>query len=282
MYRSETLKHLGLASLLAALLSSPGARAESAASAPDEATASFYWDEGEFRPFVSAALSVGAVSQLEVAAGYGQPFWIWAGVEGSAVTTIDFGAFTIGPRVSLVVADLSLKRRYNFTYAHGFLPQQDSYTGDDIEDDHGPSMEYGAWDASLNGIFPTPGGFGLYELGATRVDGVPDDRDLFEEWQRVVMRHEWVYIVRLGWNALLLEDRLAAGVLGEFLTTEDRGNTWRVGPMLDYRFTDHFSATLVYTVPVASPDSLGPWTGSWGTLRVRYAIATGEARPAFP
>ena len=91
-----------------------------------------------------------------------------------------------------------------------------------------------------------------------------------------------VYVVRLGYSALLLQDRLAAGALGEFLTTEDRGDTWRVGPMLDYRFTDHFSATLVYTVPAASPDSLGPWTGSWGTVRVRYALATGEARPAFP
>jgi hypothetical protein len=276
------LIHRGLTGFVAALLLSPGARAQTAASAPAKETSSVYWDEGEFRPFVSGALALGAVSSLEVAGGYGQPFWIWGGVEGTALTTFDFGMLSIGPRVSLVVVDLSLKRRINQTYAHGFLPEQESYSGSFVEDDHGPTIDYGAWDASLNGLFPTPGGIGVYELAATRVDGVPDDRDLFEEWQRVVMRHDWVYVVRLGWNALLLRERLAAGALGEFLTTEDRGNTWRVGPMIDYRFTDHLSATLVYTVPVASPDSLGAWTGSWGTLRLRYALATGEPRPAFP
>jgi hypothetical protein len=276
------LVHRRLTGFVAALLLSSGARAQTAADAPDEATSSFYWDKGEFRPFVSAALSIGAVSSLEVAGGYGQPFWIWGGVEASALTTLDFGMLSLGPRVSLVVADLSLKRRINHTYSHGFLPEQETYSGSFVEDEHGPNIDYGAWDASLNGIFPTPGGLGLYELAATRVDGVPEDRDLFEEWQRVVMREDWVYVVRLGWNAWLFQERLAAGVLGEFLTTEDRGNTWRVGPMLDYRFTDHFSATLVYTVPVVSPDTLGPWTGSWGTVRVRYALATGEAQPAFP
>lgn len=248
----------------------------------DEETSSLYWDEGKFRPFVSGALALGALSSLDVAAGYGQPFWLWAGFEGSALTTVDFGALSIGPRASVVVADVSLKRRLNQAYAHGFLPRQESYTGSFVEDDHGPAVDYGAWDASLNGIFPTPGGFGLYELAATRVDEIPPDRDLFEEWHRVVMREQWVYAVRLGWSVLALRERLAAGALGEFLTTGGRGKTWRVGPMVDYRFTDHLSATLVYTVPVASPDSLGPWTGSWGTLRVRYALATGEPRPAFP
>jgi hypothetical protein len=276
------LNHRGLAGFAVTLLVTNGALAQSVADEPDEETTSLYWDQGEFRPFVSAALALGAVSSLEVAGGYGQPFWIWAGVEGTALTTFDFGMLSIGPRVSLVVVDLSLKRRIDQTYSHGYLPQQDSYSGSFVEDDHGPNIDYGAWDASLNGLFPTPGGFGVYELAATRVDDIPDNRDLFEEWHRVVMRERWVYAVRLGWSALAFRERLAAGALGEFLTTEDRGNTWRVGPMLDYRFTEHLSATLVYTVPVASPDSLGPWTGSWGTLRLRYALATGEPRPAFP
>jgi hypothetical protein len=241
-----------------------------------------YWESGETRAFVAAAPQLGAVSSLELNAGYGKPYFIWGGLEGSALTTFDFGMLAVGPRVSALVVDVSLKRRWNQAYSHGFLPRRDSYTGAFVEGEHGAAAAYEAWDFSLGGFFPSFHGFGLYEFAATRVEGVPADRDLFEEWHRVVMSKDWVYAVRLGLALQLLDKKLAAGVLGEWLTTGDRGSTWRVGPLVDYQFTDHLSAGLVYTVPVSSPDSLGAWTGSWGTLRVRYTWASAESRPAFP
>jgi hypothetical protein len=116
----------------------------------------------------------------------------------------------------------------------------------------------------------------------TFVDGVPADRDLFEEYQRVVVRGDSIAVVRAAFCPWLIPDRLAMGVLGEWLSAEGRGQTWRVGPLLEWTLTDHLSASAVYTIPVSSPDDLGAWVGAWGTLRLGYRWASGEPAPSFP
>jgi len=242
----------------------------------------YYWDRGEVRPFLSLAPSLGALSGVEVVGGYGKPHWMWGGLEAGAFTTYDFAAVSGGPRLAFIVADLSLKRRQTWAYSHGVLAPQETYDADDVENGDGEVAQYGAWDVSLGGVIPTAVGFGLYELAATFVDGVPEGQDLFEEWQRVVVRGNSIYIVRAGFAFWLLPGQLAGGALGEWLSAEDRGQTWRVGPFLDWTLTDHMSVTAVYTLPVSSPDDLGPWVGSWGILRLRYTWASGEKSPAFP
>lgn len=253
------------------------------ASAQEEPKESpYYWERGQSRPFVSVAPALGAVSNVDVAAGYGKPHWMWGGLEATAISTFDFGAVAAGPRLALIVADLSLKRRQSWAYTHRFLVRQDSHAGDELDAGPGDVAEYGAWDLSLWGVIPTPIGYGIYELAGTFVDGVPEGFDLLEEYQRVVVRGDSIFVVRAGFSVWLVKDVGAAGVLVEWLSAEDRGRTWRVGPMLDWTFTDHLTASAVYTVPVSEPDDLGAWYGSWGTLRLRYAWATGEPAPAFP
>jgi hypothetical protein len=261
---------------LAAALCSLAARAQ------DEQESPYYWERGKTRPFVSVAPALGAVSNVDVAIGYGKPHWMWGGIEPTAISTFDFAAVAGGPRLAFIVADLTFKRRQTWAYSHAFLPRRDVHDGSDVEDGNGDAAEYGAWDLSLNGVIPTPVGLGLYELAATFVDGVPSGQDLFEEYQRVVVRGNSIFVVRAGFGAWLITDKLMLGALGEWLTAEDRGDTWRVGPLIDWTLTDHLSATAIYTVPVSSPDELGWWTGGWGTLRLRYAWASAEPNPTFP
>ncbi|HEV8244481.1 MAG TPA: hypothetical protein VGP93_01805 [Polyangiaceae bacterium] len=241
-----------------------------------------YWDEGAARPFLSLAPALGAVSNLDLALGWGKPHWMWGGIEGTALSTFDFGAVSVGPRVALLLADLSVKRRLTHAYRHPFLARRASYSASDVEDGPGESADYGAWDVSLWGLVPLPFGYGIYELAGTWVDGVPAGHDLFEEYQRVVIRGDRILAIRLGLSAWLVRDVLGAGLLVEWLSAEDRGVTWRLGPSLDCQFSDHLSASAVYTLPVSAPDSLGAWTGAWGTLRLRYTWASGEPRPEFP
>jgi len=256
--------------------------AAQAQAATEPAQSPYYWERGEVRPFVSLAPALGAISSLEVAGGYGKPHWMWGGVEATALTSWEFGAVSAGPRLAFIVADLSLKRRQTWSYTHNFLPRLQAYDADDVEDGGDESAVYGAWDLSLNGLVPTPIGVGLYELAGTFVDGVPPNRDLLEEWQRVVVRGNSIVVARAGFAFWLIEDELSAGVLGEWLSAEGRGQTWRLGPLVDWAATDHLSLSAVYTVPISSPDDLGAWVGAWGTLRVRYAWASGEQQSRFP
>jgi hypothetical protein len=269
-----------LAFCLTVTLCTVGARAEEPA--PSEPSP-YYWDRGQVRPFVSVAPALGAVSTVDVVLGYGKPHWMWGGLEGTGLLTPEFAAVAGGPRLAFIIADLSLKRRQSFAYSRGFLLRQQRYSADDVNDAGGAAAEYGAWDASLSGVIPTPVGFGLWELAATFVDGIPAGRDVFEEYQRVVMRgNSAVWMVRGGFAFWLVKDTAALGALGEWLSAEDRGQTWRLGPFLDWTFTDHLGLTLVVTAPVSAPDDLGLVVGSWGTLRLRYAWASGEPQPAFP
>ncbi len=241
-----------------------------------------YWDEGESRPFVSALGSLGAVSALTVAGGYGKPHWTWGGVEVTGLSTFEFAMLSVGPRLALVLGDLTLKRRWTWAYVHRFLAAQPSYDADDLEVQRGTPARYEAWDLDLWGVFPLPHGFGQYDFGGTYVSGVPSDGTVFEEYNRIVMPNGWLWYARFGLGALLIDDRLGAGVLGELLVVPDRDNTWRLGPSLSFQATDHLCLLAVYTVPLSSPDELGAWLGAWGTLEARYAWASGEPRPAFP
>jgi hypothetical protein len=273
-----------LAALALATLTTP-ARAESSAvdvTVPSKLSA---WDHGTPRPFVAARIDVGLIfARPAVGIGYGRPHWEWFGAEGYVMTTNSFAAAYAGARASLPFLDFTMGLRDTLSYRRSFLPVKSSYDSSDTGSRHGERARYTALDWELTGLLPAPAGYFLWGFVATTLLGAPDDRAVFDESLRVVMRAHAAIDVRLGYVAKLgKDDMVKAGILTETIAMPQRdGPVVRVGPIGTMALTDHSELVGVFTVVVKSPDTLGLLDGPYGFLGVRYRMASGDQAPAFP
>lgn len=242
------------------------------------------WDQGHARPFVAARIDAGPTyGKALVALGYGRPHWIWAGVEAFPIITTDFEAAYAGVRASLPFFDVAFGYRQNRSFTHGALAPAATYTKGDVDNAPGSRTRYLAWELEISGVLPIAHGFAVFAVNVDKVLDPPAGMNLFEESTRVVIAPPWVYETRLGWVYSFGDGTFKAGAIGEYLVVPGRPyNVIRAGPALLYTLTEHLELLGFLTVPVASPDSLGPILGAFGTGGIRYKWATGEARPAFP
>lgn len=254
-----------------------------ALSAKDNLPLAHQWEEGQPRPFVALEPDIGAAySQLNAAAGYGKPYFMWAGAEAFAFASPNFAAFYGGLRASLLVADLRVGARRTIGIAHGFAPQANAHSLDDFKTD-GPKADYTALEVELSGGLPAPGGFAFWDLEWMGLRGAPDGVDLYEEWIKVVARPPSVAAARAAWIvALGSRGRFKLGPLGDITATFGRGTIARFGPFSNFQFTDHLDLLAVFAFAVRTPDSLGLFYGAYGTFVLRWRWASGEQTPQFP
>jgi hypothetical protein len=261
--------------LLFLLLLCAGAAAAQTAAPEEVPPEAPYWSQGEARPFLALDAEAGAHVRAVASAGYGKPHWFWAGAEGYAFETLDFGALYAGLRASLLVADLQLGVRRIYSRTHGLLASAPSHSLAEFE--AAPNADYTTLTANLSGGVPVPGGFAIYEVEALHVTDLADGQELLEEWDHVVTRGS-LLAARLGY--LYQWKQFKIGPMGDLTGTFGRGNTVRLGGVASFTLTSHLDIAGLLLIPVQSPDDLG-FKGTFGSVRLRWQWATGESHPGF-
>jgi hypothetical protein len=259
---------------LLVMLCSGAAAAQTAApeEIPPEAP---YWSQGQARPFLALDAEAGAHLRALVSAGYGKPHWLWGGVEAYAFETLDFGALYAGVRASLLVADLQLGARRIFSRTHRAVAVAPSHSLAAFE--AAPDLDYTTLTADLSGGLPVPGGYAIYEVEVLHVTDLAQGQELLEEWDHVVTGGS-LLAVRLGY--LYQWHRLKIGPMADLTATFGRGDTIRIGGVASFALTNHLDIAGLLLIPVQSPDDLG-FKGTFGSIRLRWQWATGEANPGF-
>ncbi|MDB4993061.1 MAG: hypothetical protein JWM74_493 [Myxococcaceae bacterium] len=244
-----------------------------------------YWADTKPRWFVSGYLEGGAYLKPQLQAGYGQPHWIWVGVDAYPVVTFAFAGAYAGFRFSLPIFDMKIGARNSLSFDRSYLTRKPTYEANDVDHvhDHG-QVRYTTIEGNISGVVPLPHSYLVASVDAYYLPDVPNGLDMYEESLRVVARAPWVignrvaYAVKLGKNGFI-----KAGVLGELVLVPKReAVTWRVGPAAIVNITDHLDGLIALSLPVSSTDHLGIFEGSFGVLGVSYAWATGDEHPRFP
>jgi hypothetical protein len=243
-----------------------------------------YWADSEPRVFVSSRIDAGfGYGKAQVAVGYGQPYWMWIGVEAFPITTYEFAAFYAGLRAYLPFADLALGARDNYSYKFGFLEERAQHDSAEVKGSNG-NARYLAWEACLSGGAPVPLGYALFEGTVDIVPNAPSNVHLYEESIRAIMKPPKIVMTRLGYLlAFGRNDFIKIGALGEAIFLPGRDATvLRLGPAGSINLTNHLEALGVVTFALKSPDTLDTVLGGWAILGLRYKWATGDKLPRFP
>jgi hypothetical protein len=244
-----------------------------------------YWADSKPRWFAAGRLEGGLYLKPQFFLGYGQPHWIWGGLEAYPIVTFAFAGAYAGLRFSLPILDVKLGVRNSASFDRSYLTPKADYVASDVDHVHDHARaEYTTVEGTISGVLPLPGSYLVAGVDAYYLPAMPKGLDMYEEALRVVTRAPWLvgtklaYAVRIGKNGFI-----KAGVLGELVTVPSRGAvTWRVGPAAIVNLTDHIDALVALSVPVSSTDRLGIVQGSFGVLGVSYAWATGDERPHLP
>jgi len=237
-----------------------------------------YWSLGEARPFAAGKATAGpGYGRLALAAGYGRPHWIWAGVETSGYLSPYFGCMQAGLHASGAVVDVSASFRRTGSFEFGLIAPVPSVTRAELTRNN-DKARYDSLDASVWGFVPYQRLLLGWEFTYVRPFNLGDAL-LFEEVQRVVVGRDGVFTTKLSPMLELLTDAsLYVGLMGEQLSLLGRTRTMvlRLGPSTWARLGDHWSLFGSLTFPVQSPDRLGAWNASYGYIGLTYAFATGE------
>lgn len=276
-----------LAAVALISVSSRLARAADATStAPGKSRPEYgYFSAGEPRWFISTQSDLGTpYLKPYLSAGYGKPHWIWAGVDVNAVLTLEMVQPYAGLRASSPLFDLSFGVRDTWSFYRPLLVPAATYSYSDVQDAPGSNARYLAWEAEAVGVVPLPHAALVADLIAVKLLDVPSSRYLYEESYRAVVADGTYAVLRLIAIARLLrENALNIGVLGEHVFETGRNQpVTRLGPVVILQLTDHLQALGTITLPLVSPDSLGPILGSYAIAGLRYRWATGELDPKLP
>jgi hypothetical protein len=285
---------LPLSLLLATLFASGAERRAGAEPRTEAATASNlqhseddygYWSRGQARWFLATKsdLGVGYVKP-HFSGGYGQPHWLWTGLDLSSITTFEFTQAYAGVRAASPILDLAFGVRDTWSFEKPLLVPDASYARDDLLGQSGSAARYWAWEGEAVAILPLPHSAIVADFIAVRTLDVPSDRYVYDESYRAVIADPLFMVLRLAPVVRLLnEDALKVGALGEYVFATGRDKpVVRVGPVGALTITNHLEALAGLTLAVSSPDRLGMVLGAYGTACVRYRWATGESDPALP
>ncbi len=237
------------------------------------------WDQDSSRWFVSTRLDAGLMARAAIHAGYGRPFWLWAGFQSTATITYDFFSIASGLRLSLPMVEFTAEYRRTESFRRGALPGQSAYTSGDLG--RTERQGYDAVDLDLWTVLPFPYGFVFAEgLGTW----MADDETRYEELLRVIGQG-WCGAVRGGVGARLGERGwMRFGAMTEAAWSErNKDPTVRVGPSVQLVFGRHVDVVIAALWQVAGVDTLHFLDGMTGALALRWRAASGDEAPlGFP
>jgi hypothetical protein len=284
---------VALASAATIVGATPSARAKSDLHVPEIATEIGealmrprygYFSVGTPRWFISTKSDLGTpYVKPFFSFGYGVPHWIWAGLDVNAIATPEFVQGYFGVRAASPILDLAFGLRDTQSFYKPFLAPAASYRRDDVLDAPGPAARYWAWEAEAVAIAPLPYSALLFDLVLVHTLDVPEDRYVYEESYRAVVKDASFAVLRAAAVARFLnENALKIGILTDYVFSTGRDPVVRLGPVAAIDITDHLEALGALTMPVRSPDALGAILGSYGLAGLRYRWASGEPAPKLP
>jgi len=244
-----------------------------------------YYSVGPHRWFLSTKSDLGLpYVKPFFSFGYGMPHWMWVGVDVNAIATLEFVQGYVGLRAASPIFDLALGVRDTQSYYKPFLAPAPTYTYDDVLNGSTPKARYWAWEVEAVAIAPFPYSALLLDLVMVRTLDVPDGKYVYDESYRAIVADPFFAVLRAAALVRFLnENSLKVGCLLESVFSTGRDHTViRLGPVASIAITDHLEALGALTMPVRSPDALGPVLGSYGIAGLRYRWATGEPAPKLP
>jgi hypothetical protein len=239
------------------------------------------WEKDEPRPFLSSTVELGVPEHLELAAGYGKPFFLWGGLQAEAWLAPDFAAAVLSLRANLRAVDLVAGLRT--TRSFRIMPLSDVHRHESLPRAGG--FTYRTLDLTGSGGLPVAGGLAFWQLQAVHLLDAPRGSQVYELLQGLVCRPSWCASAQAGWLLQLRQGALSAGPWGEWAFQNGRSGTAplvRAGALLSWRLWPHVQLQGGLLYPVSDPDRL-PFTNRvHGALVLSYGIATGAAPPRFP
>ena len=239
------------------------------------------WGSGAPRAFLSGRAIPGfGYGRFELAIGYGQPHWVWGGLEAIGTLTPEYTAAQAGVHISAAIVDLAVMVRRNDAFEHTLIPAADSVRTSDLEQPKQPAAKSTVIDASLWGVLPLGRWLLTWEATFVRPLGQSSPQLLYEEVQRAVIAKDGVLTTKLAAMVNLARSRqLYVGVFGEHLSLFGRSDSLllRLGPSAWVPLSRHWDVFGYLTWPVRSPDHLGPWESMYGAAGFLYRFATGES-----
>ncbi len=247
-------------------------------SRPSDAQSKADWPDGEARWFVAGRFDAGLILKASGYFGYGQPFWMWAGLQAAATGATDFFTVSSGIRLSLPILEFTAEYRRTEPYLRGQLPVKDAYDSDDLG---ATSREgYDAIDLDLWGVIPLPYSYIFAEVTAT---WLPDRQRRYEESLRAVVEG-WCGAARGAVGARVGEDGwVRVGMLAEVVVSErPTPPAVRIGPSLQLVFGPSTDLVLAGLWPVSGEDDFEPIDAVTGAVALRWRLTTGGPDIAFP
>lgn len=244
-----------------------------------------YWSRQQARWFLATKSDLGlGYVKPHFTSGYGQPHWLWTGLDLSSITTFEFTQVYAGVRVAAPIVDLAFGVRDTWSFEKPMLVPKESFVPDDLLGQPGPAARYWAWEGEAVAIAPLPYSALVGDLIVVRILDVPRASYVYDESYRAVIAHPLYMVLRVApFVRLLNQDALKVGVMAEYVFATGRPrNVVRVGPVGVLTLTDHLEAMAGLTLAVSSPDRLGLMLGAYGTACLRYRWATGETNPLPP
>jgi len=234
------------------------------------------WQSNEHTLFAASASDVGVIYlRPHLTVGWGAPFWQFVGFDGYLLTTNSFAAAYAGWRASLPFLDVQLGSRWNYPYDRRFLPPQDSYTADELGMRDGSQRSVSrVTELEVTPLAPIFGGVAFLEFHPIWFS-TPHDQLMMEEVIRAIVAPPFAMRTRAGYVYKFGDkDRIKLGGMLEYLVLPGRpSNITRIGPLLLVSLAPRLEGLFTTTFVLSSPDSLGPYEGTYGFLglRVRWA-----------
>lgn len=289
--------HLRCAAFVVAALVGRSAAAQDLADLPPSATLPeslttgieqhrpFWQGSGPTRLFMASNIDAGAVYLRPAALfGYGKPHYQYIAAEvGSGIALASVRGFA-GIRALIPGVSLRVGARFEHPVSQTYLPRQDAYAREDLDQpDQGRGI-YVAGEAELVTSIPVPSGSIIGVVTGMYVSNVPDDVYVFEQSMRVVLDPPWLWRMRLGYLYHLgWQGTMKLGFAGEVIHMVQRqAFAVRAGPALSVALTHHLEALAAVMIVAHSPDALGLAGADLGQIGLRYRWATGDAWAAFP
>lgn len=244
-----------------------------------------YWSVGKPRWFIAARPEVGTpYAKPYISLGYGQPHWLWLGVDVNAIVTLEMAQAYAGVRASSPILDLAIGLRDTWSFDKHFLLPAPRYTRSDVLDGPGERARYWAWEAEGVAVLPLPYAGLITDVIVVRTIDVPEDHLVYDESYRAIVAKPLFVTARFAAVARFFQEySVRVGVLTEHVFETGRSElVWRVGPIASVQLTDHLEAMAGVTFAVASPDDLGLSLGTYGVAGVRWRWASGEEKPEAP
>jgi hypothetical protein len=245
------------------------------------------WQSSRHGWFVASASDVGFIyARPHLTLGWGAPFWQFVGLDAYALSTNSFASAYLGWRASLPFLDVQWGWRGVVPYNRRYLPPSDRHSAGDLaRNDDAERSVYQVVELEITPLAPLLHGVAFAELHPLWIDA-PRDQHLYEEMLCAVVKPPFAMRTRLGYlYAFDDAGNVKLGMMTEYIVTPGRPkNVTRLGPLFLLGLSQHAELLATVTLPVASPDDLGLYEGSYGFVgaRLRWAKRLTESSSAPP